>query len=610
MDNITEFNLPLNSYASFDAQSMRDLIIERLNNDSSISFTDQNFEGSNLNAVIDIISYSFHTLLFYLNQTSSEAVFTDAQLYENMNRIVKLIDYKPLGDQTAVVPMVIKGTANLSTGFHTIPKFSYMSSNGKTYSSSRDLTFRKVNSSVAETLSAVENTLFYEGNVNEYPDIIALGEDFETITLLPGESVIVDHFNIFVYVKENESGKWREYKRVPSLYLSKPGDRCFECRLNQNKNYEITFGNNVNGKKLEANETIGIYYIASSGKEGQITKNTFSETSLNIYNTTRYNTIFDQTKDNTLSYISIGDSLKINATNTEDSTLYGTAENVEEIRSNAPKFFNSEYKLITKPDYESFIDRNFKNFIHDIKISNNSDYLNIFKKYLKDELKLDSYTDYNNALYNQYNFSDSFDVNNIFVTIVPKFKKSNSIVTRSNYISTSLKNEILYTIRDYKLINSEVSFLDPVYLTVDLLLKGSTEGKKIDYKNYTELRVVRNSSTIANDDTLKNKAFTIIRDYFDNTKLGQTIDIKQLNTDLVSIEGVESIYTYRSDIDLKSNGLSLGIYNPIYSGTDLNIIDTNLKLKFFQIPYIENLEDLKNKIKVETITKSKTVIEY
>ena len=67
MDNITEFDLPLNSYASFDAQSMRDLIIERLNNDSSISFTDQNFEGSNLNAVIDIVSYSFHTLLFYLN---------------------------------------------------------------------------------------------------------------------------------------------------------------------------------------------------------------------------------------------------------------------------------------------------------------------------------------------------------------------------------------------------------------------------------------------------------------------------------------------------------------------------------------------------------------
>ena len=144
MDNITEFNLPTNSYASFDAQSMRDLIIDRLNNDSSISFTDQNFQGSNLNAMIDIISYSFHTLLFYLNQTSSEAVFTDAQLYENMNRIVKLIDYKPLGKQTSVVSTSIKGTANLSSGYYTLPKFSFVTSNGKTYSTTKDFTFQKI----------------------------------------------------------------------------------------------------------------------------------------------------------------------------------------------------------------------------------------------------------------------------------------------------------------------------------------------------------------------------------------------------------------------------------------------------------------------------------
>ena len=162
MADITEFNLPVNSYASFDAQSMRDLIIDRLNNNSSISFTDQNFEGSNLNAVIDIVSYSFHTLLFYLNQTSSESSFSDVQLYENMNRIVKLIDYKPIGKQTAIAPMVLKGSSNLSTGYYTIPKFSFTTANGKTYSSNRNITFRKT-TSATETLSAIDNTLFYEG---------------------------------------------------------------------------------------------------------------------------------------------------------------------------------------------------------------------------------------------------------------------------------------------------------------------------------------------------------------------------------------------------------------------------------------------------------------
>ena len=80
MANFTEFNLPTNAYTGFDAQSLRDLIIDRINNDATINFTDQNCEGSNISALIDIIAYSYHTLLFYLNQTSSESNFNDAEL--------------------------------------------------------------------------------------------------------------------------------------------------------------------------------------------------------------------------------------------------------------------------------------------------------------------------------------------------------------------------------------------------------------------------------------------------------------------------------------------------------------------------------------------------
>ena len=127
MANFTQFDLPANAYANFDAQSLRDVIIDRINNDSSINFTDQNFEGSNISALIDIIAYSYHTLLFYLNQTSAESNFNDSELYENINRIVKLIDYKPVGKQTSVLPINIKATSDISPGYYTIPKFSFAS---------------------------------------------------------------------------------------------------------------------------------------------------------------------------------------------------------------------------------------------------------------------------------------------------------------------------------------------------------------------------------------------------------------------------------------------------------------------------------------------------
>ncbi len=230
MANFTEFNLPVNAYASFDAQSLRDLIIDRLNNDTKFNFTDQNFEGSNISALLDIIAYSYHTLLFYLNQTSSESNFNDANLYENINRIVKLIDYKPVGKQTSVLPINVKTTADLAVGYYTIPKFTFASSQGRTFTFAEDLTFEKL-TTATETVTATGNAITYEGTVQEYPTVNPIGEKFEVINLLPGPDIIVDHFNISVYVKEiNSENKWYEWKRTPSIFLAKPNERVFEAR--------------------------------------------------------------------------------------------------------------------------------------------------------------------------------------------------------------------------------------------------------------------------------------------------------------------------------------------------------------------------------------------
>ena len=72
---------------AFEALSLKQLIKERLN--STGYFTDQNYEGSNISSWIDIIAYSYHVLMFYLNRTSTESMFSEAQLYENINRIIK-----------------------------------------------------------------------------------------------------------------------------------------------------------------------------------------------------------------------------------------------------------------------------------------------------------------------------------------------------------------------------------------------------------------------------------------------------------------------------------------------------------------------------------------
>ena len=113
LENFTDYKLPKNAYLSFDANTLKSLIIDRLNENEV--FTDQNFEGSNFNAFVDVVSYMYHVLLFYLNTTSNESTFTTATLYENMNKLVSNIGYKPLGDQTSTLNFNISAT-NIAQG--------------------------------------------------------------------------------------------------------------------------------------------------------------------------------------------------------------------------------------------------------------------------------------------------------------------------------------------------------------------------------------------------------------------------------------------------------------------------------------------------------------
>ncbi len=97
-----------------------------------------------------------------------------------------------------------------------------------------------------------------------------VGVAFETIALLPGNSVIVDNFNIFVYVFERQTGTYVEYRRVDSLFLFGPQDRVCEIRLNENKHYEVKFGDNITGRQLQGGDLIALYFLQSDGVDGQI----------------------------------------------------------------------------------------------------------------------------------------------------------------------------------------------------------------------------------------------------------------------------------------------------------------------------------------------------
>ena len=122
----------------------------------------------------------------------------------------------------------------------------------------------------------------------------ASGSKYETFVL---ENVRSDsaagkfaaHGYIDVYVKRN--GNFLKFKGMTdeiflnavkkyetsqggdtiSIIKNTDEDRYFSIRLNENKQYEIKFGNDNNGQKLQANDQVYVFYMTSNGFDAKLT---------------------------------------------------------------------------------------------------------------------------------------------------------------------------------------------------------------------------------------------------------------------------------------------------------------------------------------------------
>jgi hypothetical protein len=608
MATTNNFDIPKGGYVAFDAMSLRQLILNRINEQQV--FTDQNFLGSNLASVIDIIAYSYNTLIYYLNKTSTESMFSEAQLYENMNRIVKLVDYSPVGFQTSTLSFNCSASI-LNQGLYTIPRYSYIVTNNVPFSFNEDITFIKTQNIVTESLNELaQQKLLYQGLYQEYPVYTATGEDYETVIINPGTDVI-DHFNIDVYVKPRLTGKWEFYQKTPNLFLEDSSAKKYELRLNANKRYEIKFGNNINGTKLQPGDLVGIYYLTSLGDRGIVGSNALGlqdQTRLVRFNTVQYNQIITDILQDQYRLLSNNEMRYLTFNNSTNSTPTKQAETVDEIRRIAPANYRSQYRLVTTRDYETYIKTNFTNLLADVKCVNNWDYVSGYLKYFYD-IGLTDPSKTERALFNQVYYADSCNFNNLYLLVVPRSGSQNL-----DYLVPAQKELINSSLLGVKMATTETVFMDPVYKAVSLGISSSlTTANPIVDEELCQLEIIKRTSSRRDNQSIVNDIVDIFTKYFNrnNLKLGQTVDTRMLTQSILDIDGVETFYTTRTDDStIKIEGLSFFFWNPIYPQSDITVTTNNIPLKYFEYPYFSNLATLANKIKVTAISTIFETIEY
>ena len=608
-DNITsnQFDLPFNAYAAFDALSLKSLMQQRLSQGNN--FTDQLFEGSNFNSFLDVIAYSYNVLLFYLNKTGSESLYSQSTIYENMNKIVKALNYNPVGNQTSVVAFSAVGTSALASNVYTVPRFAYFTVNGLNYSFTEDATFLKASNDLESLTQLSDNTVLRQGTFVEYPVYTATGDPFEEFTIVSvtdaGVNDLIDHSSIFVFIKD-QSNRWSEWKRVDNLYLESPTSNSFECRFNENQRYTLKFGNDITGKRLKLGDQVAIYFLKSDGTQGEIGPGVLDNNTLFLYSTPLYNSIMSNVRDANQNFLSPSQASSIVFSNPYSSTPFTTLENTDAIRNNAANTFKTQYRLITTSDYENYVKTNYNNLINDVKVVNNWEYLAEHVRYLYN-LGLKSPSLESRVLYNQLTFADSCDFNNIYVYVLPKLQNNTLF---SNFLPTGLKDLVITGLQDVKMTTAEIIIMDPVYIAVAIGVASNSEINNSEITpsivNETRLVIGRDPNSRLNPQTIKDRVSNVLKEYFsrENVKLGQTINLESITSQILSLEGVTSISCKRmlNGQELTVDGLSFLLWNPVYSNPkeDISILTQTTKLEYFKVPFLFNYDNILNQIDVVT----------
>ncbi len=428
-------------YLKFDALSIKNAINQKLSEDSD--FSDHLFEGSNLTTIIDIFSHLFEVLTYYTNHGASEAMFSDAQLYENMNRLVKILGYNPLGNLSSKTEISFydadtaptSGIFDDESSQKEIPKYSsidtnLVDSNGNSifYSMIERLYVSKLNPINEDTSFTAVNGKWklYERT------FIAGGIPFEefilnNLTILGVDTPnYISHPYIDVYIKTLDPNLgtfiYEEYTAITEgtifgtdTNIVGPDSYFYELRINEDGHYVLKFGDGIHGKRLNEGDEVYIIYLEGNGPEGKIGANTIdrnggfnwgvdgldSDTLLQMINIATSDVGF-LVNDDEMSNIHFQNSI--------ESTEYTEYEDTESIRTNAPNVFKSGNRLVTPSDFDSFMKTYHSADLYDIRSVNNWTYINTFYKWLYnyDILTIDISN-------NSYEYVDACDFNNVYL---------------------------------------------------------------------------------------------------------------------------------------------------------------------------------------------------
>jgi hypothetical protein len=326
--------MPFTQFTNLDFDDIKTSIKDYIRANSN--FTDFDFEGSNLSALIDILAYNTYITAFNSNMIVNESFLDSATLRENVVALARNIGYVPRSRTAskAIISFQVQTsstspTCTLEAGLVCIGDI-----NDSTYLFSIP---ESITTTINNGVATFQDITVYQGSYLTNQFLVDGSLDQRFIL----DNAYIDTSTIKVFVKGvADTGKGREYTLIQSILNNNSTSETYLIQEIKDEKYQLLFGDGIFGKKLENNTIISASYIVTDGSDGNGARNfSFSGRLLGSEN----------------EVILPLSTSSVNITTTQASINGGDIESVDSIKYFAPRLYASNYRAVTARDYESIV---------------------------------------------------------------------------------------------------------------------------------------------------------------------------------------------------------------------------------------------------------------
>ena len=335
--------MPFTQFSSLDFDQIKAQIKDFIRSNSNFSGFD--FEGSNFSVLIDTLAYNTYINAFNANLIANESFLDSATIRENVVSLARNIGYVPRS-KTAATATITIGDINVGPTNNNTTKFLTLRSGLVCVGSVENTTFRfSVPDDVTSTrVVDVGGTSFakFDNPITIYEGTL-LQRVFRIDTSIDQRFIIdspnIDSSTLRVFVKgTGDATLGRKYSMVDNILNIDKNSEIYLAQEVQDEKYEILFGDNLFGRKLENGSIVTARYIVTDGADGNGPSNFSFQGSF----TTDDGTFFTPSDSISVSTIT-------NASNGAE------VEDVSSIKYFAPRLYSAQYRAVTPRDYEAII---------------------------------------------------------------------------------------------------------------------------------------------------------------------------------------------------------------------------------------------------------------